>query len=119
MPTGSDLRRAASSGLMTGGIMIYLVAVGLARGYLVAGRVGSPIARSASALAAGVVAGGLFSAALLASVALSPGIRSVLVRLSTGVLDFVGFAGIGLDATGGALLKFGLGAGLAVLGGLM
>jgi len=145
MPAGSDLRRAASSGLITGGIMIYLVAVGiapalaerqvitdyltlgrlmlalpaLAVGYLVAGRVGSPIARSASALAAGVVAGGLFSAALLASVALSPGIRSVLVRLSTGVLDFVGFAGIGLDATGGALLNFGLAAGLAVLGGLI
>src|SRR3972149_1704700 len=97
MPTGSDLRRAISSGLIAGAIMIYLVAVGiapalaarqvvtdyltlgrlmlalpaLAVGYLVAGRVGSAIGRATSALATGVVAGGLFSAALLVAVALS------------------------------------------------
>ena len=145
MPTGSDLRRAISSGLIAGAIMIYLVAVGiapaladrqvitdyltlgrlmlvmppLAIGYLIAGRGGLLIARAASALASGVAAGALFGAAFLLAVSLSPGIRTVLVRMSTGVLDFVGFADLGLEATGGALLMFGLAAGLALLGGLI
>ena len=140
-----DLRRAVSTGLVAGIVMVYLVAVGiaavfserqvvtgfltlgrlmliippLAAGYMVAARSSRLSGRVASTLVTGLAAGALFSAAYLLAVAISPGIRHVLVRISALLLDFVGFRDLGLDSTTGALLNFGLAVGLAVLGGLV
>jgi branched-chain amino acid transport system permease protein len=139
------LRDAASSGLITGTVMIYLVAVGiadafaerevvtgyltlgrlmlalppLAVGYMVAGRPLPNPQRIVHALVAGLAAGALFTAAFLAAVALSPGIRTVLNRVSAALLDFVGFRDLGLETTTGALLNLALCTGLAVLGALV
>ena len=128
------LRSAISAGLITGAVMIYLVAVGIAAafaerevvtGYLTLGRLmlalpalaigyavaGRPLPNSrrlTQALAAGLAAGTLFGAAFLAAVALSPGIRTVLNRISVSLLDFVGFRDLGLEPVSGAALNVGL-----------
>jgi branched-chain amino acid transport system permease protein len=145
MATGANLRNAISSGLIAGTIMIYLVAIGIASafanrevvtGYLTLGRLmlalpplaigyilaGKPMPRTrqiSNALVAGLAAGALFAAAFLAAEALSPGIRTVLNRVSSVLLDFVGFADLGLDHTAGALLNVGLAAALALTGALV
>ena len=139
------LRSAISTGLITGAVMIYLVAVGIASafaerevvtgyltlgrlmlaipplaiGYLVAGRPLPNSQRVIQALAAGLAAGALFAASFLVAVALSPGIRTVLNRVSSTLLDFVGFANIGFEPVAGAILNLGLCIGLAVVGALV
>jgi branched-chain amino acid transport system permease protein len=91
----------------------------LAIGYMVAARPLPNAQRILHALVAGLAAGALFAAAFLAAVALSPGIRTVLNRVSGALLDFVGFRDLGLEPATGALLNLGLAAALAVLGGLV
>jgi branched-chain amino acid transport system permease protein len=139
------LRATISSGLITGTVMIYLVAVGIASafaerevvtgyltlghlmlalpplaiGYAVAGRPLPNAQRVTHALVAGLASGALFAAAFLAAVALSPGIRTVLNRISAPLLDFVGFGNLGLEPAAGAALNVGLAVALAVLGGLV
>ena len=138
-----QLRGAISSGLIAGVVMIYLVAVGIAAvfanrevvtgyltlgrlmlvipplavGYMVAGRPLPTAARLWYALAAGLAAGVLFAGAFLAAVALSPGIRTVLNRISASLLDFVGFGDLGLEPATGALLNIAIAAALALVGG--
>ncbi|MGZ6255577.1 MAG: branched-chain amino acid ABC transporter permease [Candidatus Limnocylindria bacterium] len=145
MATGSTLRNAISSGLIAGTVMVYLVAVGIASafanrevvtGYLTLGRLmlalpplaigyivaGRPMPRSRripSALVAGIAAGALFAVAFLAAEALSPGIRTVLNRVSATLLAFVGFGDLGLEPPMGALLNVGLAAAAALIGGLV
>ena len=145
MPTRTNLRSAISTGLIAGVVMIYLMAVGIAAvfaerqvvtgyltlgrvmlivpalgvGYLVAGRPGSARSRAVLALVAGVAAGGLFSAAFLASVALSPGIRHVLIRIAAPLLDFIGFKDLGFDPAAGAALNLALTASVALAAGLV
>jgi branched-chain amino acid transport system permease protein len=140
-----QLRRAVSTGLIAGIVMIYLVAVGiapifserqvvtgyltlgrlmlvippLAAGYIIAGRSNRLSSRAVSTLVTGLAAGALFSGAYLLAVAISPGIRHVLVRISQPVLDFVGFHDLGVDSNTGALLNLGLAIGLAVVGALV
>jgi branched-chain amino acid transport system permease protein len=145
MPRTARLRDAIGSGLIAAVVMIYLVAVGiapvfanrevvtgyltlgrlmlvippLAVGYMVAGRPLPTTARAAHALVAGLAAGAVFAAAFLAAVALSPGIRFVLNRVSGSVLDFVGFRDLGLEPVIGALLNAAITAALALAGGLI
>ena len=145
MPQRFNFRSAISSGLITGGMMIYLVAVGIASafaerevvtgfltlgrlmlaipplaiGYIVAGRPLPQNQRLAQALAAGLAAGALFAGAYLGAVALSPGIRTVLNRVSSALLDFVGFGNLGLEPATGALVNLGIATGLAVIGALI
>jgi branched-chain amino acid transport system permease protein len=145
MSRTSSLRAAISSGLIAGTVMIYLVAVGIASsfaerevvtgyltlgrlmlalpplaiGYMVAGRPLPNAQRVTHALVAGLASGALFAAAFLAAEALSPGIRTVLNRVSAGLLDFVGFGNFGLEPAAGAALNLGLATALAVLGGLV
>jgi branched-chain amino acid transport system permease protein len=140
-----DVGAAVKTGLIAGVVMIYLVAVGiasafarrevvtgyltlgylmlvippLAAGYLVAGRPLPASARIAHALVAGLAAGLLFAAAFLTAVALSPGIRLVLNRVSSALLDFVGFRSLGLEPPAGALVNIGLAVALALVGGLV
>lgn len=139
------LRDALSAGLITGAVMIYLVAVGIASafaerevvtgyltlgrlmlaipplaiGYVVAGRPLPNPRRILHALVAGLAAGALFAAAFLLAIALSPGIRTVLNRISSGLLDFVGFRDLGLEPATGALLNLALATALAVGAGLV
>jgi len=145
MPRAFTMRAAIRSGLIAGVVMIYLVAVGIASafakrevvtgyltlghlmlvipplaiGYAMAGRPLPASGRVTQALAAGLAAGTLFAAAFLAAVALSPGIRLVLNRVSTALLDFVGFRNLGLEPATGALLNLGLAGALALIGGLV
>ena len=145
MSHGLTVRSAISAGLITGAVMIYLVAVGIASafaerevvtgyltlgrlmllvpvlaiGYIVASRPLPTSQRLTQALAAGLAAGALFAAAFLGAVALSPGIRTVLNRVSSSLLDFVGFRDLGLEPATGALLNLGITAGLALLAGLV
>lgn len=145
MPRAFTTRAAIRSGLITGVVMIYLVAVGIASafakrevvtgyltlghlmlvipplaiGYTIAGRPLPASARVTQALVAGLAAGTLFAAAFLTAVALSPGIRLVLNRISTALLDFVGFRNLGLEPATGALLNLGLAAALALIGALV
>jgi len=145
MSTNFSLRNAISQGLIAGTVMIYLVAVGIASafaarevvtgyltlgrlmlaipplaiGYLVAGRPMPRSRRISYALVAGLAAGLLFAAAFLAAEALSPGIRTVLNRISTELLDFVGFKELGFQPATGALVNVGLAAVLALVGGLV
>jgi branched-chain amino acid transport system permease protein len=145
MPRAFSMRAAIRSGLIAGVVMIYLVAVGIASafakrevvtgfltlghlmlvipplaiGYAMAGRPLPASRRVTQALVAGLAAGTLFAAAFLAAVALSPGIRLVLNRVSTALLDFVGFRNLGLEPATGALLNLGLAAALALIGGLV
>jgi branched-chain amino acid transport system permease protein len=145
MPRAFTLRDAISSGLITGTVMIYLVSVGiadafaerevvtgyltlgrlmlalppLAVGYMVAGRPLPNSRRVVQALVAGLAAGALFAAAFLAAVALSPGIRTVLNRISRALLDFVGFSDLGLEPATGAIFNLALATGLAVVAGLV
>jgi branched-chain amino acid transport system permease protein len=140
-----NLQSAISSGLITGAVMIYLVAVGIASafaerevvtgyltlgrlmlaipplaiGYIVAGRPLPQNQRVVQALAAGLAAGALFASAYLGAVALSPGIRTVLNRVSSALLEFVGFGNLGLEPTPGALLNLGIATALAVIGALI
>jgi branched-chain amino acid transport system permease protein len=140
-----EVGAAVKTGLIAGVVMIYLVAVGiasafarrevvtgyltlgylmlvippLAAGYLVAGRPLPTSRRILHALLAGLAAGLLFAAAFLTAVALSPGIRLVLNRVSSALLDFVGFRSLGLEPPGGALLNVGLAVALALVGGLV
>jgi branched-chain amino acid transport system permease protein len=139
------LRSAIRAGLITGAVMIYLVAVGIASafaerevvtgyltlgrlmlalpalaiGYMVAGRPLPNSRRLTQALAAGLAAGTLFAAAFLVAVALSPGIRTVLNRISASLLDFVGFRDLGLEPVSGAALNVALITLLAVLAALV
>jgi branched-chain amino acid transport system permease protein len=139
MPRAFTMRAAIRSGLIAGVVMIYLVAVGIASafakrevvtgyltlghlmlvipplaiGYAMAGRPLPTFQRVTHALVAGLAAGTLFAAAFLAAVALSPGIRLVLNRVSTALLDFVGFRNLGLEPATGALLNLGLAGALA------
>jgi branched-chain amino acid transport system permease protein len=145
MPFSASLRSAVRVGLITGGVMVYLVAVGIASafakrevvtgfltlghlmlvipplaiGYIVAGRPLPTSKRLTHALVAGLATGLLFAAAFLLAVALSPGIRLVLNRVSSSLLDFVGFKSLGLEPATGALLNLGLAAALALLGALV
>jgi branched-chain amino acid transport system permease protein len=145
MPRAFTMRAAIRSGLIAGVVMIYLVAVGIASafakrevvtgyltlghlmlvipplaiGYAMAGRPLPASGRVTQALVAGLAAGTLFAAAFLAAVALSPGIRLVLNRVSTALLDFVGFRNLGLEPATGALLNLGLAGALALIGGLV
>ena len=145
MPRAFTMRAAIRSGLIAGVVMIYLVAVGIASafakrevvtgyltlghlmlvipplaiGYAMAGRPLPAYGRVTQALVAGLAAGTLFAAAFLAAVALSPGIRLVLNRVSTALLDFVGFRNLGLEPATGALLNLGLAGALALIGGLV
>ncbi|HEY8922091.1 MAG TPA: leucine/isoleucine/valine transporter permease subunit [Candidatus Limnocylindria bacterium] len=145
MSLGASLRSAVKVGLITGAVMVYLVAVGIASafakrevvtgfltlghlmlvipplaiGYIVAGRPLPTSQRLTHALVAGLATGVLFAAAFLLAVALSPGIRLVLNRVSSSLLDFVGFRSLGLEPGTGALLNLGLAAALALVGGLV
>jgi branched-chain amino acid transport system permease protein len=145
MPRAFTLRNAVSAGLIAGTVMIYLVAVGIASafadrevvtgyltlgrlmlalpplaiGYMVAGRPPPNSQRILHALVTGLAAGALFAAAFLAAVALSPGIRTVLNRVSGALLDFVGFGNLGLEPATGALLNLALTTLLAVTAGLV
>jgi len=145
MTRGLALRSAIQAGLITGVVMVYLVAVGLASafarrevvtgflslghlmlaipplavGYIVAGRPLPTSRRLAHALTVGLAAGVLFAAAFLAAEALSPGIRTVLNRVSAALLVFVGFGDLGLEPGAGALLNVAIATGLALLGGLV
>jgi branched-chain amino acid transport system permease protein len=145
MPRAFTMRAAIRAGLIAGVVMIYLVAVGIASafakrevvtgyltlghlmlvipplaiGYAMAGRPLPASGRVTQALVAGLAAGTLFAAAFLAAVALSPGIRLVLNRVSTALLDFVGFRNLGLEPATGALLNLGLAGALALIGGLV
>jgi branched-chain amino acid transport system permease protein len=140
-----NLGSTVKTGLIAGVVMMYLVAVGiasafarrevvtgyltlgylmlvippLAAGYLVAGRPLPDSRRVLHAIVAGLAAGLLFAAAFLTAVALSPGIRLVLNRISSGLLDFVGFRSLGLEPPAGALLNVGLAVALALVGGLV
>jgi branched-chain amino acid transport system permease protein len=145
MTRGAALWGSAKSGLITGAVMTYLVAVGLAPafahrevvtgyltlghlmlalpplfiGYLAAGKPLPSSQRLTHSLVAGLAAGALFAAAFLAAEALSPGIRTVLNRVSAALLDFVGFGDLGLSAAAGAGLNVALATGVALLAGLV
>jgi branched-chain amino acid transport system permease protein len=145
MSRSLTLRSAIKAGLITGVVMIYLVAVGIASafaerevvtgyltlgrlmlalppvaiGYMLAGRPLPASRRLTHAGAAGLAAGILFAVAFLAAEALSPGIRTVLNRISADLLDFVGFRDLGLEPATGAALNVALAAGLALVAALV
>jgi len=145
MSRNLTLRSAIRAGLIAGVVMVYLVAVGIASafaerevvtgyltlghlmlvlpavgiGYIIGGRPMSNSRRLTHAAAAGLAAGVLFAAAFLAAEALSPGIRTVLNRVSTGLLDFVGFRDLGLEPAAGAALNAAIATGVALLAALV
>lgn len=145
MSRNLTLLSAIQAGLNTGVVMVYLVAVGIASafaerevvtgyltlgrlmlvlpavglGYILAGRPLHTSRRLTHVTVAGVAAGILFAAAFLAAEALSPGIRTVLNRVSTALLDFVGFRDLGLEPIAGAALNAAITAGVAVLAALV
>ncbi|HTI29377.1 MAG TPA: leucine/isoleucine/valine transporter permease subunit [Methylomirabilota bacterium] len=145
MSRNLTVRSAVRAGLIAGVVMVYLVAVGIASafakrevvtgfltlghlmlvlpavgiGYILAGRPISNSLRITHAAAAGLAAGLLFAAAFLAAEALSPGIRTVLNRVSTDLLAFVGFRDLGLEPAAGAALNVAIPTALAVIAALV
>jgi branched-chain amino acid transport system permease protein len=111
-------RREVVTGFLSLGHLMLAIPP-LAVGYIVAGRPLPTSRRLAHALAVGLAAGVLFAAAFLAAEALSPGIRTVLNRVSAALLVFVGFGDLGLEPGAGALLNVAIATGLALLGGLV
>ena len=135
--SASQLRRAISLGLITGAVMLYLVAVGivlafsarntitgvvtlgrlmlaappLAAGYVVARRGTDLAPRLVAGLLLGAVSGVIVAAALLFASAVD--IRHILVRISPPLLAFLAFD---QDASIGALLNLALAAALGLIG---
>ena len=134
-----DLRGAAFVGLVAGGVLLYLTAVGivlafaernvvtgvvtlgrlmLAAAPLVAGYVtarrGPLPGKVATGLVAGAMTGVVVAAALLFASAVN--VRPVLVRVSPGLLDFVAYE---QEALVGAAINVALGALLGILGALL
>jgi len=140
MRQASHLRGAAILGLWAGALMLYLSTVGivlafaerntvtgvltlgrvmlavppLAVGYVAARRihaVGGPGSRLIGGTLAGAVGGGLLAIGLIIASAVD--IREILVRVSSGLIDFVGF---GQGAAIGAFLNIAFGAVLGLTG---
>jgi branched-chain amino acid transport system permease protein len=135
----ADVRRAAFAGLVAGGVLLYLTAVGivlafaerntitgvttlgrlmLAAAPLVAGfvtaRRGPLPGKVIVGLVAGAVTGVVLAAALLFTSAVN--VRDVLVRVSPSLLDFVAF---GQEPAVGAAINVALAAVLGILGALL
>ncbi|MEK6191402.1 MAG: branched-chain amino acid ABC transporter permease [Chloroflexota bacterium] len=132
------LRPAVSAGLVGGVVMLYLAAVGLVQaflerevitgyltlgrlmlavpplilGYWIAGRTETAPRQVVSGLVAGTAAGALFAAGFLVASALSPQIRDVLIRVTSQLLEFIGF---GLEPVLGAVVNVVTAAGLGLL----
>lgn len=136
MARAADLRRAIFIGLITGGIVLYLTAVGivlafaernvvtglvtlgqimvfapiLVAGY-VAARRGRPTAQLLQGLVSGTVAGAVLATALV--FASTVDIRGILIRVSPKLLDFIAF---GQEPVVGAAINLGLAAVLGLAG---
>ncbi len=130
MARTTDLRRAASIGLITGAVMLYLAAVGIVlafaernviTGLVTLGQIMifAPVAfagylaarrgRPAEQLLYGIVAGSLAGLVLAAALvfASTVNIRDILIRVSAKLLDFVAF---GQEPLVGAAINLGLAA---------